>query len=137
LILIYLIYFLNFEFIKLDFTSFNNTNDKNIDYQMNQSKNYISNNFHSYDFDNKDLNISLNDKNSKYKKNILFNLDNIAVVKYEINPNIPLDPIFYDILCINCYECIKANEVDFHSEYCIVQSDEAINCINNIILLFF
>ncbi len=104
---------------------------------MNQSKNYISNNFHSYDFDNKDLNISLNDKNSKYKKNILFNLDNIAVAKYEINPNIPLDPIFYDILCINCYECIKANEVDFHSEYCIVQSDEAINCINNIILLFF
>jgi hypothetical protein len=51
-------------------------------------------------------------------------LDNIAVTKYEINPNLPLDPIFYDILCINCYECVKANEVDFHSEYCIIQSNE-------------
>lgn len=62
--------------------------------------------------------------NSKYKKNIMHNLDEIAVVKYEINPNLPLDPTFYDILCINCYECIKANEVDFHSEYCIIHSNE-------------
>lgn len=124
-----------YKLTKLDFTSFNNTDIKNIEYQMNQSKNnlyntnFLSQNFQSNDFhNNKDLNISNNDKNSKYKKNILLNLDNIAVAKYEINPNIPLDPIFYDILCINCYECVKANEVDFHSEYCIIQSDEANNC---------
>jgi len=98
---------------------------------LNNSKNVFSNtnlfskNFQSNDFNNNNLNISIKEKNSKYKKNILDNLDNIAVAKYEINPYLPLDPIFYDILCINCYECVKANEVDFHSEYCIIQSEES------------
>jgi len=114
----------------IEFASFNNTNDKNIDFQINLSKNNFNNtnslsqNFQSNDLTNKDLSISWRDKNSKYKKNILHNLDVISVAKYEINPNIPLDPIFYDILCINCYECVKAYEVDFHSEYCIINSDE-------------
>lgn len=76
----------------------------------------------------KKINISLKEEkdiNNKYKKNILNNLDKLTVAKYEINPNLPLDPMFYDILCINCYECVKANEVDFHSEYCVIQSDES------------
>jgi hypothetical protein len=57
---------------------------------------------------------------SKYQSNIIHSLDSIAIMQYNINPNLPLDPMFFDILCINCYECVKPNEVDEHSEFCII-----------------
>jgi hypothetical protein len=69
--------------------------------------------------DNKSIEI-INQEHSKYQKNILHNLDSIAVMQYNINPNLPLDPMFFDILCINCYECVKPQEVDEHSEYCVI-----------------
>ncbi len=60
----------------------------------------------------------------KYQKNIINSLDNICIAQYNINPNLPLDPLFFDILCINCYECVKCTEVDRHSEICVIQPDE-------------
>ncbi len=74
--------------------------------------------------DIENYNINSQSESDKYKKNILNNLDNIAIAKYYINPKIPLDPIFYDILCINCHECVKPDEVDIHSEYCIIQNEK-------------
>ena len=50
---------------------------------------------------------------SEYQKNIITNLDSIAVAQYSINPNIPLDPSFFDVLCINCYECVKFKKLTF------------------------
>jgi hypothetical protein len=32
--------------------------------------------------------------------------------------------MFFDVLCINCYECVKYTEVDLHSDYCIMQPEE-------------
>jgi hypothetical protein len=64
------------------------------------------------------------DNTNKYQKNIINSLDSIAVIQYNINPNLPLDPLFFDILCINCYENVKPNEVDEHSEYCVIQPDD-------------
>jgi hypothetical protein len=60
----------------------------------------------------------------KYQKNIIDSLDNICIAQYNINPNLPLDPLFFDVLCINCYECVKCIEVDRHSEICVIQPDE-------------
>ena len=69
--------------------------------------------------DNNDINIQ-----SKYQKNIITSLDNIAIMKYEINDSIiPLDPSFLDVLCINCYECIKFEDMDLHSQNCIIELD--------------
>ena len=45
-------------------------------------------------------------------------------MQYSINPNMPFDPTFYDILCIHCYECVKPTEVDEHSEYCVIHPDD-------------
>jgi hypothetical protein len=61
---------------------------------------------------------------SKYQKNIIHALDSISISQYNINSNIPLDPMFFDVLCINCYECVKYNEIDEHSEICIIHSDD-------------
>lgn len=61
----------------------------------------------------------------KYQKNIIDSLNSISVQNYNIGSNIPLDPTFFDILCTNCYECVKPNEVDRHSDFCIMQSDES------------
>ena len=45
-------------------------------------------------------------------------------MKYEINDSIiPLDPSFLDVLCINCYECIKFEDMDLHSQNCIIELD--------------
>ena len=64
------------------------------------------------------------DIKSKYQKNIITSLDNITIMKYQINDSsIPLDPSFLDVLCINCYECIKFNEMDLHSQKCIIKLD--------------
>jgi len=61
-------------------------------------------------------------KNEKiYKDNIIKNLDSIVIKKYEIHNDFPLNPKFYDVLCINCYECIKLEECDKHSEICIIK----------------
>ena len=100
---------------------------------MNNTNNFSdilqSNNFNlNYDVDisikNNIKNEYLN-SNSKYKKNILNMLENISIAKYDLNPNLPVDPMFYDILCINCYECVKSSEVDFHSEFCMIQPEES------------
>ncbi len=56
-----------------------------------------------------------------YKKNIINSLDQICVSQYNIGSNFPLDHKFMDILCINCYECVKCNEVDKHSETCVIK----------------
>ena len=72
--------------------------------------------------DNKSNNASENEV--KYQKNIINCLDKICVAQYNINPIFHLDPLFFDILCINCYECVKYHEVDKHSEICIVHPDE-------------
>jgi hypothetical protein len=56
-----------------------------------------------------------------YKKNIINSLDQICVSQYNVGSNFPLDHKFMDILCINCYECVKCNEVDKHSETCVVK----------------
>lgn len=65
-----------------------------------------------------------NSTNVKYQKNIINSLDSISIIQYTINSNIPLDPMFFDVLCITCYECVKYTEVDMHSEYCLYQPEE-------------
>jgi hypothetical protein len=72
----------------------------------------------------KDGRTSSGPEQNKYQKNIILSLDNIAVIQYTINPNLPLDPMFFDILCINCYECVRPTEVDQHSQFCIIQPDD-------------
>lgn len=63
--------------------------------------------------------------NSQYKKNIISSLDNILIMKYQIhNSKIPLNPSFMDVLCINCYECVKFGDMDFHSQKCVIGVDE-------------
>lgn len=63
--------------------------------------------------------------NSQYQKNIITSLDSISVMKYQINNSkIPLDPSFMDVLCINCYECVKFSEMDKHSASCIIGIDQ-------------
>ena len=74
--------------------------------------------------EDKDKSISMEEDDTKYQKNIINSLDNICIAQYNINPNFPLDPLFFDILCINCYECVKYSEVDNHSEICVVRPDE-------------
>ena len=45
-------------------------------------------------------------------------------MKYQINDSaIPLDPSFLDVLCINCYECIKYEDMDLHSQKCVIKLD--------------
>jgi hypothetical protein len=65
-----------------------------------------------------------NQDHNKYQKNIIQSLDSIAVMQYNINPKLPLNPLFFDILCINCYECVRPSDVDRHSNYCIIQPDD-------------
>ena len=62
---------------------------------------------------------NINKCNIDYKKNMLESLDKICVTQYNLGNNFPFDPKFQDILCINCYECVKYSEVDFHSERCV------------------
>lgn len=79
--------------------------------------NLIPNENHNY------LSNASNDE-TKYQKNIINSLDSICVSQYNINPNFPFDPYFFDILCINCYECVKYSEVDKHSKTCVIRPDE-------------
>ena len=60
-------------------------------------------------------------KQYTYKNNILDNLEKIVISKYQIKDDIPLDPKFYDVLCINCYECVKFNDIDQHSTFCVIK----------------
>lgn len=62
---------------------------------------------------------------ASYQKNIINSLNSISIQNYHIGVNIPLDPTFFDILCTNCYECVKPNEVDRHSDYCIMQPEDS------------
>jgi hypothetical protein len=62
--------------------------------------------------------------NSKYQKNIINSLDSIAVAQYSIHSSVPLDQIFFDVICINCYDCVKFSEVDKHGDTCVVQEEE-------------
>ena len=65
------------------------------------------------------------DIKNKYQKNIITSLDNITIMKYQINDStIPLDPSFLDVLCINCYECIKFDEMDLHSVRCVIKLED-------------
>ena len=62
------------------------------------------------------------DITNKYQKNIITSLDNIQIMKYQISDSaIPLDPSFLDVLCINCYECIKMEDMDLHSQKCVIK----------------
>lgn len=56
-----------------------------------------------------------------YKRNIIDSLDKMCIAQYNIGQNFPFDPKFLDILCINCYECVKYYEVDKHSEICVIK----------------
>lgn len=57
-----------------------------------------------------------NNISSNYQKNIITSLDAISVMKYEIS----LNPLFMDVICINCYECVKLDEMDNHSQTCTI-----------------
>ena len=57
-----------------------------------------------------------NVSSSNYQKNIITSLDAISVMKYEIS----LNPLFMDVICINCYECVKLDEMDNHSQTCTI-----------------
>lgn len=61
---------------------------------------------------------------TKYQKNIIESLNSISVQSYIVNPNARFDPSFFDVVCINCYECVKLKNVDAHSDYCIVSNEE-------------
>ena len=63
--------------------------------------------------DNNSTNININ---SNYQKNIIASLDAISVMKYEIS----LNPLFMDVICINCYECVKIEDMDNHSQTCTI-----------------
>ena len=62
---------------------------------------------------------SITENDVNYKKNIISCLDKICVSQYNIGQNFLFDPKFLDILCINCYECVKYNDVDLHSDFCV------------------
>jgi hypothetical protein len=62
--------------------------------------------------------------NSKYQKNIINALDGIAVAQYSIHSSVPLDPVFFDVICINCYDCVKFSEVDSHGDTCLMHEEE-------------
>lgn len=32
---------------------------------------------------------------------------------------LPLDGMAIDVICVNCYECVKFDYVDEHSNFCI------------------
>ena len=86
------------------------------------NKNKLKNNnlFSSIKKYNKDK-----EKNTKYQKNIITNLDQMTILRYELgNPNIPFDESFLDVLCTNCYECVKYQDMDKHSEHCVIKLNE-------------
>jgi hypothetical protein len=78
----------------------------------------------NYEKEKKRYSKTLSQEQGKYQKNIIQSLDSIAIMHYSINTNLPLDPMFFDILCINCYECVKPTEVDNHSQFCVIHPDD-------------
>jgi len=67
----------------------------------------------------------LNKINSdKYHKNIINSLDSISIIQYKLDSKFTFDPRFFDVLCTNCYECVRYEEIDLHSDKCVLQPDE-------------
>ena len=94
-----------------------------------KSNSYINNEINTIENNNNLNNNEADNSNpsndeTKYQKNIINRLDSICVAQYNINPNFPFDPLFFDVLCINCYECVKYIEVDKHSDLCVIRPDE-------------
>ena len=103
---------------KYDDINYNNINDSN---NINNNNNITNNNNINNNVAIQKVLESKEIKN-KYQKNIITSLDNITIMKYQINDSaIPLDPSFLDVLCINCYECIKFEDMDLHSQKCVIK----------------
>ena len=52
----------------------------------------------------------------------------------EFTPYIQLtaNPEYIDVLCVNCYECVRFNDVNQHSEVCLGKPDEPADDIYNL-----
>lgn len=72
----------------------------------------------------KEAKLAKNDQvysNHNYVKNILVDI-NTQVLRDKIDQY--LDPLFLDILCKNCYKCIKYEDIENHTEICYVPYKE-------------
>lgn len=60
-----------------------------------------------------------------YQQNIIQEID---THHFQQKREVYLDPMFLDILCTNCYNCIKYKEIEEHTDKCIIEDDENNEC---------
>lgn len=96
--------------------------------QLTINNNIVTIDINDNNINNNDLiNNFLKEKknNINYEKNIISSLEEMIVLHYEIGDCIiPFDPCFLDVLCTNCYECVKYEDMDSHSEKCVIKIKE-------------
>ena len=55
-------------------------------------------------------------------------MQRVKTVKFvnfiRVHNSLPLGANFIDVLCVNCYECVKITDVDTHSSVCQKPKDE-------------
>ena len=67
----------------------------------------------------------LNSANSnRYHKNIINSIDSISIIQYKLDSKITFDPTFFDVLCTNCYEYVRYQDIDIHSDNCVLELEE-------------
>eukprot|EP00340_Litonotus_pictus_P010694 CAMPEP_0170538176 /NCGR_PEP_ID=MMETSP0209-20121228/103159_1 /TAXON_ID=665100 ORGANISM="Litonotus pictus, Strain P1" /NCGR_SAMPLE_ID=MMETSP0209 /ASSEMBLY_ACC=CAM_ASM_000301 /LENGTH=580 /DNA_ID=CAMNT_0010839823 /DNA_START=801 /DNA_END=2539 /DNA_ORIENTATION=- len=84
----------------------------------NNETNKISNS--NNNIQNNDLKGAFTNQRLEYQKNIIIDIDPHQL---QSRREIYLDPMFLDVLCINCYSCIKCNEIETHTDTCLVVED--------------
>lgn len=57
-----------------------------------------------------------------YHQNIISSINALSVPQYTLSLNLINDPSFLDVICINCYEIVKYDQMDNHSEKCVIVS---------------
>lgn len=83
--------------------------------------------------ENLGFNINAIEKNEireriEYQKNIIDEIDSFQLQQRRENY---LDPLLLDMLCINCYCCIKYADIDKHTDKCLVVEDNQFKDKNN------
>lgn len=68
-------------------------------------------------------------ENISYTNNIIDSINSLKIDKYNISSSFLKDPSFLDVICINCYEIVKMDQMDDHSSKCSISTSNSSNNI--------
>lgn len=66
-------------------------------------------------------------ENIAYANNIIDSINSLKVDKYNMSSCLLRDPSFLDVICINCYEIVKMEQMDDHSSKCSISTSNSPN----------